>query len=106
MIDIDFFKRVNDTYGHDAGDEVLKTIAMTLRNECRQSDIVARLGGEEFVVLAVNLGERAPSYIKKLRKAIETLNVPYAGQNILVTASFSVSRTADESLGYDAQSSR
>lgn len=98
MIDIDFFKRVNDTYGHDAGDEVLKTIAMTLRNECRQSDIVARLGGEEFVVLAVNLGERAPSYIKKLRKAIETLNVPYAGQNILVTASFSVSRTADESL--------
>ena len=51
MIDIDFFKRVNDTHGHPAGDAVLARVAALLRQECRHTDLVARLGGEDFVVV-------------------------------------------------------
>jgi two-component system, cell cycle response regulator len=51
VTDLDFFKRVNDTYGHDSGDAVLRRFAEMLRSQCRQSDIVGRLGGEEFAIL-------------------------------------------------------
>jgi diguanylate cyclase (GGDEF)-like protein len=51
MTDLDFFKKVNDTYGHDAGDTVLKTFADILKTRSRQSDICARLGGEEFLLM-------------------------------------------------------
>ena len=72
MIDIDFFKKVNDTYGHAAGDEVLRQVAGTIKEHLRESDIPARYGGEEFAILlpftqieeALKVGER-------LRKAIE-----------------------------------
>lgn len=72
MIDIDFFKKVNDTYGHASGDEVLRTAASVIKAQLRESDIPARYGGEEFAVLlpythieeAVIVGER-------LRKAVE-----------------------------------
>ncbi len=51
MLDIDFFKKVNDTYGHDVGDNVLKLVANILTNNTRSHDVVARFGGEEFVIL-------------------------------------------------------
>ena len=51
MIDLDFFKRINDTHGHGVGDEVLRTVANSLRKGCRAIDIVSRYGGEEFCVL-------------------------------------------------------
>ena len=69
MCDIDHFKRVNDSYGHDAGDEVIKTVADILQKQKRASDIVGRLGGEEFALVlpeatldsAVAAGERLRS---------------------------------------------
>jgi two-component system chemotaxis family response regulator WspR len=51
MADLDFFKRINDTHGHDIGDEVIRQFAGVLRKECRQSDVPGRIGGEEFAVL-------------------------------------------------------
>lgn len=55
MLDIDYFKRVNDTYGHEAGDRVLQHVSAILRNRFRKTDVVARIGGEEFCILAVNM---------------------------------------------------
>ena len=72
MIDLDHFKKVNDTYGHMAGDAVLKSIASTLKKFFRESDIIARFGGEEFCILANGM-DREASYriFDKFRKKIE-----------------------------------
>lgn len=99
MLDIDYFKKVNDTYGHEAGDEVLKKIADCLNQECRQTDVVARLGGEEFAILAVNLDQdHAAAFIEKLRQAVEDLQITHEGTRIPVTASFGVCQTAGDSV--------
>ena len=72
MLDIDFFKKVNDTYGHDVGDIVLVRIASILQNFFRKSDVVVRFGGEEFVVLANNMNPKMASYVfNKMRTKIE-----------------------------------
>jgi diguanylate cyclase (GGDEF)-like protein/PAS domain S-box-containing protein len=99
MVDIDHFKRVNDTYGHEAGDEVLKAVAEALRSTARVADIVARFGGEEFVlVLPDTSAEMAARIAERLRLAIEALSTDVDGQVISVTASFGVAqRAAQES---------
>lgn len=99
MVDIDFFKKVNDTHGHDGGDVVLKRIAALLRRECRQTDIVARLGGEEFAILSVNMApEAAVPFFNKIRKAIEVETIEHAGKRIPVTASFGLCHGGGRSL--------
>jgi diguanylate cyclase (GGDEF)-like protein/PAS domain S-box-containing protein len=99
MVDIDHFKRVNDTYGHEAGDEVLKAVAEALRSTARGADIVARFGGEEFVlVLPDTSADLAIRIAERLRLAIEALSTNVEGQAIRVTASFGVAqRAAQES---------
>jgi two-component system cell cycle response regulator len=95
MVDIDHFKRVNDTYGHEAGDEVLKAVAEALRSTARVADIVARHGGEEFVlVLPDTSAEMAVRIAERLRLAIEALSTAFDGQVIRVTASFGVAQRA------------
>jgi len=94
ILDVDFFKKVNDTYGHDAGDEVLVETAQRLRKMLRGSDILARFGGEEFVVVMPDTDKHAALRVaERLRQSIELK--PYAiykgGQQISVTASFGVS---------------
>lgn len=91
MLDIDYFKKVNDTYGHEAGDLVLKTVSDTLDSESRQADIVGRMGGEEFCIVAVNLAhEERFGVFERLRRAVEDLRIDIGDQEISVTISIGV----------------
>ncbi|MBI3840271.1 MAG: diguanylate cyclase [Planctomycetia bacterium] len=90
MCDIDHFKSVNDTYGHQAGDEVLKSFGQLLRSECRSGDLVARYGGEEFIVLCADCNNAAATRrAEQLRKSMSELPQPALNGEI-VTASFGV----------------
>ena len=99
VIDVDFFKKVNDTYGHDGGDSVLRRIGALLRSLCRQTDIVTRVGGEEFAILSVNMDEEfITPFFEKLRAAIEAEVIPHGVKRIRVTSSFGVNNAQGESL--------
>jgi two-component system cell cycle response regulator len=94
ITDIDRFKHVNDTYGHDAGDEVLKEFASRVRSTVRGADLACRYGGEEFVVVMPDTSpEIAAGVAERLRAAVE--NTPFTlrstGQELSVTASFGIS---------------
>jgi diguanylate cyclase (GGDEF)-like protein len=91
ILDIDHFKAINDTHGHPAGDEVLFAAANTCRKYMRQTDLLGRLGGEEFGILLPHTdGRSAMRVAEKLRKGIEGLAVAVEGATILLTASFGV----------------
>lgn len=92
MMDIDFFKHINDQFGHQAGDEVLKSIADLLKEHSRKEDVVARFGGEEFVILLEHCAlNSAMEKAELLRESIEAL-MP---SGIPVTASFGVAQLLD-----------
>jgi hemerythrin len=77
MVDADGFKTINDTYGHEAGDEVLRQLARCLKNSVRNDDVVCRLGGDEFLILCdhTNLAG-AMKLAEKLRQEVAALRVP------------------------------
>ena len=97
IMDVDHFKRINDLYGHIAGDEVLQTIAGVLRDTTRPGDSVARYGGEEFCVILVGASEEnALAWAELARERLANVRFELAGQVVRVTASFGVAqRTAD-----------
>ncbi|MCQ2521500.1 MAG: GGDEF domain-containing protein [Lachnospiraceae bacterium] len=86
--DIDDFKHVNDTYGHDAGDAVLVNIAEIIRSSVRANDAVCRWGGEEFLILINASGETASNTAERIRKSIENTTIAYKDQEIKVTMTF------------------
>ncbi len=89
--DVDHFKQVNDTYGHQAGDKALKAIAQSMRDLVRTTDICARIGGEEFAVILPQTGpEGALELAERLRLSIEGTPVRWHDRDIKVTASFGV----------------
>jgi diguanylate cyclase (GGDEF)-like protein/PAS domain S-box-containing protein len=95
MVDIDHFKRVNDTHGHDGGDAVLKAVAAILKQEARDGDTLARLGGEEFVLLLPSVTEPMALMVgERLRRAVAGLSVTAGAQVVHVTASFGVTLQA------------
>ncbi|UTC64385.1 sensor domain-containing diguanylate cyclase [Treponema sp. OMZ 788] len=92
MLDIDFFKQVNDTYGHAAGDIVLEEVARVIKSCTRNADTAARYGGEEFVVMLNNTPSNAAMAIaERIRKLVEDKVILYNGQSIKVTISIGVS---------------
>ncbi|MCC1495679.1 GGDEF domain-containing protein [Alcanivorax sp. 1008] len=91
MLDIDHFKSINDTYGHAAGDHVLKQIATKLTLQARSSDITARYGGEEFVVLLPQCSQDEATIIaERIRTSIEQAPIEHGDETLSVTASFGV----------------
>ena len=92
MFDIDYFKQVNDTYGHHAGDLVLKEIAAAIGGEIRSGDILARYGGEEFIViLPETKKQKAIELAERLRRIVEKRVIMLGNKAITVTASFGIS---------------
>jgi diguanylate cyclase (GGDEF)-like protein len=104
IIDLDHFKRINDHYGHAAGDEVLRQTASTLRNSFREADFIARYGGEEFVVLAPNCNiARAVSLSERLRTSISELQVAFRTSRIKVTSSIGIAQGCASSQATPAE---
>ncbi|MGA8138657.1 MAG: diguanylate cyclase [Pseudomonas gingeri] len=101
MFDIDHFKRVNDTYGHQAGDKVIEHVADLVREHVRDSDVAGRYGGEEFgVVLSDTDKAGARFFAERLRKAIEALEVVHEGQSIRFTISLGVADLSQPSISH------
>jgi diguanylate cyclase (GGDEF)-like protein len=83
MADIDFFKRYNDTYGHQAGDQVLRSVAEALRGGLRPADCVSRYGGEEFLVILPDTdGEGAQAVAERLRERVQALGIEHESSSI------------------------
>ncbi len=93
MLDLDFFKKINDTYGHTAGDEVLITISKVLTGQLRKCDIVSRYGGEEFLVILPDTEiKNAISVLNRVKQTIENTRFKFNGKDFGVTASFGLSQ--------------
>lgn len=91
MVDIDRFKQINDTFGHNAGDSVIQEVSHILKAQLRQQDLVGRWGGEEFIILIPNADEEVALRIaERARKELEQLVVHHEEHEIVVTASFGI----------------
>lgn len=98
MLDLDYFKMVNDTYGHDAGDAVLKALAKLLKNAIRASDFIIRYGGEEFLILLQDTDtETANQIAEKIRSSVAELKIQTAGGILQKTISIGISSYPDDS---------
>jgi len=97
MIDIDHFKKINDTYGHKVGDKVLVTVSNLLDNRIRKSDILARWGGEEFIIFLPDTNKESANLVaENIRMAIETTQIKIEDKNINITASFGIADSSNK----------
>lgn len=103
MLDVDKFKRINDTYGHEAGDEVLKATATRLRGSIRRPDMCGRLGGEEFAVVCAGIDSATASTVaERIRQAISAAPVRCGDKEIPVTTSCGVAQRDDSIVSPEA----
>ncbi len=97
VLDVDKFKRINDEYGHIAGDAVLVALAACLKKSVRTTDIISRFGGEEFSVLLVGANTHSAGMLaERIRANVEAFVLPYKNQDILITVSLGVASLRDE----------
>lgn len=90
IADVDYFKTINDTYGHQVGDEALISVANSLKNSLREDDLIARWGGEEFVIMLKNVTiDEAKMIMEKVRESVQKSNI---NNNISLTASFGLTK--------------
>jgi diguanylate cyclase (GGDEF)-like protein len=95
IADLDHFKRVNDEYGHEIGDTVLKAFSRTMESQARDSDLIARMGGEEFVILMPQSGrDAAETLVERIRLSLSRLVMPPLRGP--VTASFGIAEIQPE----------
>jgi diguanylate cyclase (GGDEF)-like protein len=97
ILDIDFFKNINDTCGHEAGDAALIAVASELKRTLRSGDIVARIGGEEFCIVAVNV-ESPLVLVEHMRSRVESLSITGYGKPIRLTLSAGFTSKIGESF--------
>jgi diguanylate cyclase (GGDEF)-like protein len=94
VLDLDHFKNINDTYGHQAGDKLLKYFVQTVENMLRASDIFARIGGEEFVILVSKMHkDDTLIFAEKIRNTVEGLMMEYEGHYLSITTSIGISQS-------------
>lgn len=97
IIDLDFFKKINDTYGHLAGDEILKTVARNIKKVLRPYDLLARYGGEEFIIFVDTDEKTALQLAIRIKNEISERVYKYKGSLIRCTASFGIAKCSDNS---------
>src|SRR5690606_27584076 len=101
-LDLDHFKRINDTFGHEAGDQLLTEISRRLKKQLRDDDVVARLGGDEFAVLLDQVESPQYAYVVA-NKIIAALNRPIElqGKEVVVGVSIGITMAPDDSNHID-----
>jgi diguanylate cyclase (GGDEF)-like protein len=98
LLDVDHFKKINDSYGHKIGDSVVKSVADVLKRTCRSFDIVARYGGDEFSIVAVNADEATALKIsERIRRSLADSPIHIGGKSIRITASMGITQCLGES---------
>ncbi|MFN3580312.1 MAG: GGDEF domain-containing protein [Pseudomonas sp.] len=99
VVDLDHFKQINDQYGHDLGDQVLRQVAKLFVDTLRHSDIVGRFGGEEFILLLPDTAlESALLVIGRLREKLQEEVVESEGEQVSLTATFAVTQVTNEDV--------
>lgn len=99
FVDLDDFKQVNDSYGHDSGDLLLQHLAASMLRMCRASDVVTRYAGDEFVlILPETVRARAAQLVQRIRTELAHFPLMLAGEAVAVTASCGIASTEDESI--------
>ncbi len=102
LLDLDYFKKVNDTYGHQAGDQLLKHFVEIIESILNNSDIFARIGGEEFAILLSQINsDDAYTLAEKIRKKVENNFITYEGQDIFMTTSIGISENQDTDTAFE-----
>lgn len=98
LVDVDKFKQLNDTHGHQAGDMVLKSLARAISEELRRIDILARYGGDEFAIILPHTSEKgAKKVAEKIRQKVENISLRFKGQEMRVTLTIGISTYVENS---------
>ena len=102
MLDIDHFKNINDTYGHQAGDDAIRALSRILQFEKRETDVAGRYGGEEFCVTLIDTtAENAKVFAERLRKSIEKNVINWEGQEIKYTISLGIAELKSDTANHE-----